>query len=558
MPGITLLGLGPGDPARVTREGWDVLTSAGEVWLRTRQHPAVAALPASVQIQSFDELYESGESFEDVYAAIIDKVLELGQRPAGVIYAVPGDPFVADATCPAIVEKAHAAGLPVRIVNGVSFLEPILSALGLDPYPQLTLVDALDLSQMHVPPFPPDKPVVVAQVFSRMVAAEVKITLNALYPDEHPVRLVHAAGTVDELVEDLPLYEVDRSEKIGPLTALYVPLLGEGTSFEAFEEIIAHLRAPDGCPWDKEQTHLSLRSHLLDEAYETLDAMDSQDPAKMAEEFGDLLLQIVLNAQIASESGDFTMADVLKGIYDKIVRRHPHVFGEVQVEGVKGVLSNWEKLKADERKAEGNGEKGPLDGIPLALPALIQAQEYQDRAARFGFDWPEIEGVIDKIKEEVQEVKEATNQEELTAELGDLFFALVNLARWKKVDAESALRGTNQRFKKRFGHIEASCQETGEEDAGYVVGRNGRAVAGGQETVAPIFYRRATGAPKKRQGRPAQVFWDRTSPSPLCRFPVQAGRGFPPARWLSPRWDHLPVGGSRVADPPWRCPWPRV
>ena len=146
-------------------------------------------------------------------------------------------------------------------------------------------------------------PVLVAQIYSRMVAAEVKMTLNAIYPDEHPVRLVHAAGTQDQTVEDLPLYKIDRSEKIGLLTVLYVPSLGEGTSFEAFQEIIAHLRAPDGCPWDKEQTHQSLRAHLLDEAYETLEAMDSEDPARMAEEFGDLLLQIVLNAQIASEEG---------------------------------------------------------------------------------------------------------------------------------------------------------------------------------------------------------------------------------------------------------------
>jgi tetrapyrrole methylase family protein/MazG family protein len=189
--------------------------------------------------------------------------------------------------------------------------------------------------------------------------------------------------------------------------------------------------------------------------------MDSEEPARMAEEFGDLLLQIVLNAQIASEEGEFSMADVLKGIYDKIIHRHPHVFGDIQVDGVKGVLQNWEKLKADERQANGESEKGPLDGIPLALPALIQAQEYQDRAARTGFDWPEIGGVLEKIIEEIQEVREAANEDELAAELGDLFFALVNLARWKKVDAESALRETNIRFKKRFGYVEAGAKKQG-------------------------------------------------------------------------------------------------
>jgi tetrapyrrole methylase family protein/MazG family protein len=150
---------------------------------------------------------------------------------------------------------------------------------------------------------------------------------------------------------------------------------------------------------------------------------------------------------------------VLKGIYDKIIRRHPHVFGEVRVDGVGGVLKNWEKLKADERRTSAEPEKGLLGGVPLALPALIQAQEYQDRAAHVGFDWPEIEGVLDKINEEIQEVRQAASEQELSDELGDLFFALVNLARWKKIDAESALRGTNSRFRQRFAYIEAGAKK---------------------------------------------------------------------------------------------------
>ncbi|MBU2611128.1 MAG: nucleoside triphosphate pyrophosphohydrolase, partial [Chloroflexi bacterium] len=288
MSGITLLGLGPGDPAMLTREAWGVLTSADEIWLRTRQHPAVDGLPPALKIYSFDELYEKGESFESVYAAIVEKVLELGQREQGVIYAVPGDPFVAEATGPEIARRCRTSGLPLKIVSGISFLEPVFAALGLDPYPRLVLMDALELSQAHVPAFPPDMPALIAQIYSQMVAAEVKMTLNAIYPDEHPVRLVHAAGTKDEIVEDIQLYEIDRSKHIGLLTVLYLPPLGEGTSFEAFQEIVAHLRAPDGCSWDREQTHQSLRTHLLEEAYEVLTALDSEDPVKMAEEFGDL------------------------------------------------------------------------------------------------------------------------------------------------------------------------------------------------------------------------------------------------------------------------------
>ncbi len=460
MPGITLLGLGPGDPNQLTREAWDVLSSADEIYLRTRQHPTVGGLPPSTKIHSFDDLYEDGESFDEVYAAITQKMLELGRRSQGVIYAVPGHPFVAESTCPEIARLARDEGLDVRVVEAVSFLEPTFSALGLDPYPRLTLFDALTLGQAHVPAFAPDKPVLIAQIYSRLVASEVKSTLNAIYPDEHPVRLIHAAGTKNQIVEDIALYEIDRSEHIGLLTSLYVPSLSEGTSFESFQEIVAHLRAPDGCPWDKEQTHETLRKHLLEESYEAIAAIDSGDFDSMREEFGDLLLQIMLNSQIASEEGEFTVNDVVKGIYDKIIRRHPHVFGDVKVDGVDGVLQNWEKLKQKERK-DRKEEKGMLDGVPLSLPALSQAQEYQDRAARVGFDWPEIEGVLDKVREEIEEIKRAETDFELADEIGDLFFVLVNLARWKKIDAESALRGTNIKFKKRFGFVEKGAKKQG-------------------------------------------------------------------------------------------------
>jgi tetrapyrrole methylase family protein/MazG family protein len=461
MAGITILGLGPGNPSQMTREAWEVVNTAQEIWLRTRQHPTIAAFPACLDLESFDDLYDDGESFEDVYAGIVEKILTLGQREQGVIYAVPGDPFIAETTGPEIARRARLAGLEVRIVNGLSFLEPAFTALGLDPFPQITLMDALELSQRNLPPFPVDKPALVAQIYSRLVAAEVKISLTGLYPDEHLVKLVHAAGTKVEIIEEIPLHEIDRSPHIGLMTILYIPALSPGSSFEAFQEVVARLRAPDGCPWDREQTHESLRSHLLEEAYETLAAMDLDDPRKMAEEFGDLLLQIVLNAQIGSEEGGFSMRDVLKGIHDKIIRRHPHVFGDEQVGDVKGVLQNWEKLKADERKTNGEAQKGLLDGVPLALPAMIQAQEYQDRAARVGFDWPQIEGVMDKIIEEIGEIQRAGNSAELTDEIGDLFFALVNLARWKEVDAESALRGTNQKFRLRFAHIEQIARQAG-------------------------------------------------------------------------------------------------
>ena len=338
-----------------------------------------------------------------------------------------------------------------------SLVSQAFDTLRIAPPSKLTLLEAQSLSSAHVPPFPPDMPALLTGIDSPELALQVKNVLLTIYPMEHEVIWVEGSLLKAESLGG----QHPSTFNLKPSTCLYLPSLGVGTSFEAFAEIVAHLRAPDGCPWDKEQTHQTLRTHLLEESYETLTAMDENDSAGMREEFGDLLLQIVLNSQIGGEASEFTMTEVIKGVYDKIVRRHPHVFGDVKLDGVDGVLQNWEKLKEKERGGK-KAEKGMLDGVPKALPALTQALEYQDRAARVGFDWPEIDGVLDKVREEIEEIKQAQNLEEVTAELGDLFFVLVNLARWRKVDAESALRGTNIKFKKRFGYVEQGAKKQGQ------------------------------------------------------------------------------------------------
>jgi len=456
---ITLLGLGPGDASLLTRQAWQTLENATQIYLRTCQHPVVAGLPDHLQIQSFDHLYEELGSFEDVYAQIVETVLELGRQPGDLIYAVPGHPLIAETTGPEILRRAHEQELPVRVVEGLSFLEPVFSALGLDPFPHTTLVDALELGLAHHPPFPPDASALIAQIYSQHVASEVKLTLMNLYPDEHPVKLIHAAGTENQIIEELALYEIDRSPHIGLLTVLYLPPLGDYTSFEALQEITAHLRAPEGCPWDQEQTVQSLRPDLLEETYEALAAIDADDPAKMQEEFGDLLLMVAMLCQINSEEGDFNSTAAIQGISTKLIRRHPHVFGDLQVDGVSTVLKNWEQIKAAERAANGEAEKSLLDGVSIALPALSQAQEYQARAARVGFDWPQIEGVLDKVCEEIDELRAAPSDDSRAAELGDLFFSVVNLARWLKIDAETALRKANGRFKARFSYVERAARQ---------------------------------------------------------------------------------------------------
>ncbi len=333
-------------------------------------------------------------------------------------------------------------------------LQDLLTLLELDALPKLTLCNAAELQDAHVPPFSTDIPALLHSIRGQDMD-HLRRVLQTTYTDTHPLRIIDENSNVTNV--DLGLLGIEKQD--APVSAIYISPLETGTSLSAFQEIVAHLRAPDGCPWDKKQTHQTLRQHMLEEAYEALAAMDANDSAAMAEEFGDLLLQIVLNAQIATENQQFRMSDIIKGIHDKIVRRHPHVFGETEVDGVGQVLKNWEQLKEQERHENGEKEKGILDGVPLSFPALNQSQEYQDRAARVGFDWPVVDGVLDKLLEEIEEIREAKDEKERASEIGDLFFVLVNFARWQNVDAESALREANKRFKRRFGYIEKYARD---------------------------------------------------------------------------------------------------
>jgi len=460
---VTIVGLGPGDPRHLTREAWATLEATDECWLRTEHHPTVAALPSHLRLHSFDCLYEKAGNFIQVYEAIVSEVLRLGSRSEGVVYAVPGHPLVGEATVERILSRSKESDQAVRIVEGLSFVEPTLTALGVDALSGLQICDAIALAARYHPPLTPDLPALVGQLHSRAVAADLKITLMNQYPDDHQVMLVHAAGTPEQCVVRLRLYELDRQgggevgAPIAHLTALYVPPIRGVAGCEGVQDTVAHLRAPGGCPWDREQTHESLRGGMIEEAYEVLAAIDAGDMEALQEELGDLLLQVLLHVQIATEEGDFNMAQVIGGIDAKLKHRHPHVWGERAVAGTREVLQQWEELKREERGASSS----VLDGVPTALPALQQADTYGRRAARVGFDWAEASGVADKVREEMAELEAAVTHEEQVAELGDLLFATANWARWLGVDPETALRQANARFARRFRDMERMARERG-------------------------------------------------------------------------------------------------
>ena len=459
--GITLLGLGPGDPKLLTREAWDWLNQIETLYVKTISQSELQSLPKHLRYESFDSLYQDLDNEQAVNNAIIEKILSLGISPGGVTFAVPGHPLIDEKICRKIITKAKSAGIPVHVIAGLSLIESVYSTLDLDTSHQCVIADASVLERCQTPGVQPSSNVLITQMDTIQRVKEIKRILQTVYPKDHPVIFIHRAGTEDQIVENCALAEIDESQLVGAFSALFLPPLPPYASFESFQEVIARLRAPDGCPWDREQTHNSLRPFLLEETYETLDALDRGDLSDLEEELGDLFLQIMLHAQIASENGDFNIYDVIEGISNKLVRRHPHVFSEVEVDGVSGVIKNWEAIKAEERRENDKQEKnGMLDGVPTALPALLQAQEVIERAKRAGLtQWIDV-SERDCFSSLVNEIYQADSDSQ-EALLGEVLFVLTALAHQHDIDAESALRKSLTNFRDRFKKMELFAAELG-------------------------------------------------------------------------------------------------
>lgn len=454
MGQITIVGLGPGDFGLITLDTWNKITNADDLILRTAIHPTVADLDKhNIEYTSCDEFYEQGNSFDEVYNNIAQKLIAKAKAGHDVVYAVPGSPFVAERTVVIIREQAKQADVKLDILSGMSFMEVMYQRLNIDPIDGLTILDACDLENL-----PDEMPssLVITQVYNQHVASDTKLTLMEKYPEDFPVTFIRNLSLPDEEVREIPLYELDRQPNIDHLTSLYIgkmPKHEQTFDLEPLEDVVKTLRSPGGCPWDIVQTHKSLRRNLIEEVYEVIEAIDLEDEKLLCEELGDLLMQVVFHARMAEEARLFSMQDVIDGITKKLVRRHPHVFGDVNVKDANEVLTNWEAIKRTEKK----DRTSVLDGVPKDLPALMSAYKLQYKAAKVGFDWPDIDPVWDKLEEELHELEEAIANgkiEKIEEELGDVLFTVVNIARFLKVDAEVALITTNRKFKKRFSYIE--------------------------------------------------------------------------------------------------------
>lgn len=457
---IDVIGLGPGPARLLTLESRDLLLSGRPVYLRTAVHPTVTELKAwGCRFTSFDSYYEQAEDFEQLYARIVQQLLAEAQAHGSIIYAVPGHPLVAENTVQQLLKKGPPIGVAVRLHTAVSCLEVVLEALGLDPSEGLTILDALTLQAEHL-----DfrRPQLITQLYSPAIASEVKLTLLERLAPETQVTLVRAAGCADQHLEVLPLEELDRRPWVDHLTTLYLPVGGPETwpPLEYLRWVVARLRDPiKGCPWDLKQTPQTLRKYILEEAYEVVEAIDRQDPEALCEELGDLLLQVYLQAQIAQDRDEFVLDEVARGIAEKLIYRHPHVFGVgPALDTPEAVKKQWEQLKIQEKAAKGTEVVSLLSDLPMALPALSLAEKIGRKVAHVGFDWSDLAGVLAKLEEEYRELLEACSHQEPEAifhELGDVFFTLVNLARWFQLDPEEAMRQTNARFVRRFQAMEA-------------------------------------------------------------------------------------------------------
>ncbi|MBI5301832.1 MAG: MazG family protein [Chloroflexi bacterium] len=421
---ITILGLGHGDPNALTLQARAILEAAHEIYLRTREHPTVAALPPHLRVHSFDHLYEELDDFDAIYSAMADMMVTHAER-GDVVFAVPGHPLFGETSVQKILAQARAKNIAARVIAGVSFVDAACVALALDPLARgLQIADATDLARQHFPRLDPDQPALIGQLYSRAIASDCKLTLMMLYPAEHGVTRVDAAGTDKQRVMTASLAEMDRVDDFGLLTTLYVPPLARPSGVNALAEIVAQLRAPNGCPWDREQTHQSLRNDFLEECYEVLETLDDNDIEHLREELGDLLLHVLFQAQIAAESGEFLLSDVAADISAKLVRRHPHVFGDVKVNGTAEIIANWDKIKQGE-----NGGKPKMNGIPRTLPALPRAQKVAKR--------DKVKANLKAIAAQVEKLSRARHRDKA---LGEILFALAAYAQEKHLDAETALR----------------------------------------------------------------------------------------------------------------------
>ncbi|MFR4051597.1 MAG: nucleoside triphosphate pyrophosphohydrolase, partial [Clostridium perfringens] len=400
---LKIMGLGPGAYEALTIGALKELKNNKNIYFRTEKHPTVDFLKdEGIKFESYDHAYEKYDSFDDVYKYIAEDLITKIKDDEDLIYAVPGHPLVAEKSVINLIELCKENNIQYEVLPAVSFVDAMMEALQVDPIEGVKIIDAFDMKNQIL-----DKRVgtIITQVYNNFIASEVKLRLLEGYEDDTEIIFVRAAGVEGlESIRKIPLYELDWQEDIDYLTSIYIPKdLGNKKDFQDLLDIIETLRNPGGCPWDREQTHESLKSALLEECYEVIDAIENEDEDALIEELGDVLLQVVFHASIGKEDGYFDIMDVIGGISNKMINRHPHVFGNEKANTSEQVLVNWDEIKKEEKGIKTLTEE--MQNIAKSLPATTRAYKVQKKAKKVGFDWDDVNCAMDKVKEELNEIK---------------------------------------------------------------------------------------------------------------------------------------------------------
>lgn len=451
---IEIIGLGAGDLDQLPLGVYRKLKSAeGTLFVRTKDHPVVDALVAEGMIyQAFDDYYESEQGFETVYEKITAKLLEMA-KAGPVLYAVPGHPMLAEKSVQLLLAQAE---IPVEVIGGHSYLDDLFTALKIDPIDGFQFVDG---TQFDREALSYSQHIIFCQVYDAFIASRVKLALLEDLPADYEVTIVEAAGTSAEKLLTVPLEDLDRVMEMSNLVSVYIPPVPQehlNHTFKNLRHVIATLRGEAGCPWDRKQTHESLREFAIEEVYELIDAINRQDDEGIIEELGDVLLQVMLHSQIGEDDGYFTIDDVIRNITKKMIHRHPAVFNGEQAD------KSWDELKQEENPELKDAYL--LDSVIKESPALQVAYKMQRKVAKVGFNWTDVAEIWSKFQEEKFEFLaevEVGNMENMEAEFGDILFVLSNIALFHGLNPELALQQANEKFVRRFNYIERQLRIKG-------------------------------------------------------------------------------------------------
>ncbi|MGL4654401.1 MAG: nucleoside triphosphate pyrophosphohydrolase [Sarcina sp.] len=461
---IKILGLGTGRIDALTVKAYKLLKESNNIYIRTGEYPTAKALKnEGIEFGTYDEKYNTSDFFKTLYDFIAEDIIAKELEYGNVVYAVPGHPLVAEKSVTNLIEKCKKRNIEYEIFPATSFIDLAMEKLEIDASEGFKVIDAFDIRDKVLNK---RDDIFVTQVYNGLIASEVKLKLLEVFDDETIINYIKLDMETGEFINrEIPLFELDWQEDLDHTTYIFVKKDKEN-KYDIYDliEIIDTLRAPNGCPWDSVQTHDSIKRDLLEECYEVIDAIESEDMIGLEEELGDLMLHVVFHSSLAKEEGDFTINDVIARICKKMIYRHPHVFKDVKLETASEVIESWDDTKKKEKGFDNITDE--MNAVAKALPSLIRAVKIQKKASKVGFDFESVEVAMEKVNEELNEIKDVYKLDKVSRieeEVGDLLFSAVNVGRMLSVDCEEALEKTVSKFVNRFSFIESTAASKGKD-----------------------------------------------------------------------------------------------